>query len=171
LSRWQRRYSRPFGAEPVCHFAKITDGLSGRSPSLLVGSASRHFKNTNSLQSQGASLMRADCLALERQARASCRREVGHGSLRPNRSLHRCPSIGPVLLHELTFCALRGRPLVFRVTSACPSQTAFHRCARQKASASSALSSRRREYVISLTKSHSSGWGLRYSETGGLRCS
>jgi hypothetical protein len=29
-------------------------------------------------------------------------------TFRPNRTLHRCPSIGPVLLHELTFRTLRS---------------------------------------------------------------
>jgi hypothetical protein len=57
-------------------------------------------------------------------------------TFRPNRTLHCCPSIGPVLIQELTFRTLRssraGRPLVFRITASGPSATAFHRSAWQK---------------------------------------
>jgi hypothetical protein len=43
-----------------------------------------------------------------REREAPRARTSGMGHLRLNERLHRCPSIGPVLLHEPTFCTLRS---------------------------------------------------------------
>jgi hypothetical protein len=83
--------------------------------------------------------------------------------LRPSRTLHRCLSIGPVLLHELTFCTLRssrtmrsGSPACFQAHRRVPVGNRFPPKRSAKASASSGLAkqnttksllSRRRECV------------------------
>jgi hypothetical protein len=79
-------------------------------------------------------------------------------TLRPNRTLHRCPYIGPVLRRQLTFCASRssrttrsGRPPFFRVTVGCacgrpgiaPHRSAWQRSPRLPAVRSRTPRSRR----------------------------